>query len=371
MVVEGEMLRPVAAAHVDSTKEPLFKALPPSRLDSLGAFERVVGERSLLLPEITDEMIAPGGPVPLPAGNAGGAVAALLRRLGLRSLMVVPLVARKQALGALLLARTSSDTRYTPVDLLAAEDLGGRCAVAIDNALLYQTAQAAIEARDEFLSVASHELRTPLTSILLRLEALLRNVVEGRMPDRSGLVTSLTVVLRQSRRLSDLVNQLLDVSRIHRGDLDLELKLEEVDLAEVLRDVCARFAGDLLRAGSTLSLAASSPAKGRWDRGRIEQVITNLLSNAIKFARGSPIHAAVEANESHVRLEVRDRGMGIRAADQTRIFERFERAASSRHFGGLGLGLYITRQIVRAHGGTIRVESAPAQGTSFTVDLPR
>jgi PAS domain S-box-containing protein len=372
VVIEGEMLRPVAGAHIDATKESLFRALPPSRLDSLGAFERVVrGERSLLLPEITDEMIAPGGQIPLSAGNAGLAVAELLRRLGLRSLMVVPLVARKQALGALLLARTSSDQRYTPADVRVAEDLGGRCAVAIDNAVLYRAAQAAIEARDEFLSIASHELRTPLTSVLLRLEVLLRSVVEGRAPNPSALVAALAVVVRQSKRLSDLIDQLLDVSHIQQSNLELELQLEDVDLAEVLRDVGSRFAGDLVRAGSTLSLAAPAPAIGHWDRARLEQVITNLLSNAVRFARGTPIHAGVEVSETSARLEVRDGGMGIRPADQTRIFERFERAASSRHFGGLGLGLYITRQIVRAHGGTIRVESTPGKGSAFIVELPR
>ncbi len=373
IVVEGEMVRPVAGAHADASKEPLFKSLPPARLDTLGPLERVIREEhSLLLPELTDDMIVPGGPVPMPPlGNGGLTVAELLRQLGLRSMMFVPLVARKQALGALVFARSSPDMRYTPADVRVAEELGGRCAVAIDNALLYQTAKAAIDVRDEFLLVASHELRTPLTSMLLRVEALLRNVVDGRMPNALGLAAALTLILRQSKRMSDLISQLLDVSRVYRGNLDLELKLEELDLSEVLREVSGRFAGELDRAGSTLSLAAPAPATGRWDRARIEQVITNLLSNAIKFSQGTPIHAAVEAKASTVRLEVRDGGIGIRAADQKRIFERFERAASSRHFGGLGLGLYLTRQIVHAHGGTIRVDSAPAQGTAFTVELPR
>lgn len=185
----------------------------------------------------------------------------------------------------------------------------------------------------------------------------------------TGPQGALTVVLRQSKRLSSLVEQLLDVSRIRRGFLDLEL--EEVDFVDIVRDASALLESAAARSGSSLSVSAPATAVGRFDRARVEQVITNLVSNAIKFARGTPIEAEVEADDARVRLVVRDRGLGIRAANQARIFERFERAASSRHYGGLGLGLYITRQIVVAHGGTIQLTSAPGEGTTVTVELPR
>jgi signal transduction histidine kinase len=369
-VVEHETLRTVAFAHVDPSKEPLFKAMRPANLDALGDIARVVrGSQSVVVAEVTEAMLAPGTEVPLPPGEAGTRIANVLRSLGLSSLMAVPLQARKRTLGALVLARTHPDRRYGSADLSVAEDLARRCAMAIDNALLYRTAQDAIHARDEFLSIASHELRTPLTSMLLRLETLERGLSEGRTVDFAGPHGAVSVLLRQSKRLSNLVDQLLDVSRIRRADLELEL--EDVDLAEVLREVATRLEADVARAGCSLSLLVTAPATGRWDRMRIEQVVTNLLSNAIKFAHGTTIDAAVNVDPKCARLVVRDQGIGISGADQARIFARFERASSSRHFAGLGLGLYITRKIVEAHGGTIHLESAPGAGSTFTVELPR
>jgi signal transduction histidine kinase/PAS domain-containing protein len=368
-VVEGETLRPVAAAHVDPSKQPLFAGIGPVHVGALGDLARSMNEKaSLLFADVPDSMIAPGTALPLPSGEMGERTAEALRRIGLRSLLIVPLVARKQRLGTLAFGRAAPRSAFTGADQRVAEDLANRCAMAIDSALLYGTAKAAIEARDDFLSVASHELRTPLTSILLRLEAIERGIGIGRKADLTDPQGPLGVVLRQCKRLSGLVDQLLDVSRIRRGSLDLEL--EDVDLGEVLRDVSARLDADIARAGSSLSLSAAA-VTGRWDRARVEQVITNLLSNAIKFARGTAIEAVVETTEARARLVVRDGGMGISAADQKRIFGRFERAASSRHFGGLGLGLYITRQIVNAHGGTIHLQSAPGEGTVVTVELPR
>ncbi len=250
-----------------------------------------------------------------------------------------------------------------------AEDLGRRCAMAIDSSLLYRSSQDAIQTRDEFLSIASHELRTPLTSLLLRLEAFERTAKEGRALDARYLEGSLDVIHRQAKRLSALVEQLLDVSRMRHGQFDLDR--EEADLAEILREVSGRLAGSLALAGCTLTLSAPSPVVGRWDRMRMEQVITNLLSNAIKFARSTNVEAGVEADADTARLFVRDRGLGIAQVDQERIFGRFERAASSKYYGGLGLGLYITRQIVEAHGGTIRVSSTPGEGSTFVVEVPR
>jgi PAS domain S-box-containing protein len=368
-VIEGDRLRTVAGTHVDPAKEVILRGLPSVAIDELGAAGEVIRSgRSVLIPDVPEGPSAPGPSVPLPEGAAGEQIAEALRTLGLRSMLVVPLVARDQTLGMLILCRSAPHRPYTPADLGVAEDLGRRCAMAIDRALLYRTAQTAIEARDDFLSVASHELRTPLTSIQLRLESLVRSLQIGRPVTLTGQQGALTVVLKQFKRLATLVEQLLDVSRIRRGAMDLVL--EDVDLAEVVRDVGARFEADVARAGSTLSIVAPEPAVGRWDRVRIEQVVTDLLSNAVKFARGTSIAIEVAKVSPNTRLIVRDRGMGISVADQARIFERFERAASSRHFGGLGLGLYITRQIVAAHGGSVALESAPGAGTTVVVELP-
>ena len=230
--------------------------------------------------------------------------------------------------------------------------------------------QEAVRLRDEFLSVASHELRTPLTPLSLRLQALERNFeAEPGSPKAMRFGKEVQVMRRQVKRLSDLVNELLDVSRISTGRL--RLQVEAVDLAEVTREVVARFHPEAERAGCGLELHAHGPIMGQWDRIRLEQILSNLLSNAIKYGAGKPIHLRVEQDEDRARLVIQDEGIGIRSEALGRIFNRFERAVSDRHYGGLGLGLYVTRQILEAMSGTVKVESTLGQGATFTVELPR
>ncbi len=232
-------------------------------------------------------------------------------------------------------------------------------------------AEAAVRARDEFLSIASHELKTPLTALQLQAHLLLQSLWKGgptSLPPEQ-LIAMLESVERQVKRFVKLIDNLLDVSRIEAGRLELEP--EEVDLAEVARGVAARFEAELARSGSSLTLAFEGPVVGHWDRLRVDQVVTNLVSNAVKYGAGRPIDVRVEGDGKTARLVVRDQGIGIAREDQARIFERFERAAPSRQYAGLGMGLYITRQIVEAHGGSIRVASAPGAGSTFTVELPR
>jgi two-component system, OmpR family, sensor kinase len=161
------------------------------------------------------------------------------------------------------------------------------------------------------------------------------------------------------------------VARIAGGRM--ELQPEDLDLGEMAREVAQRFAREAEQAGSALEVLAddSVSLRGRWDPMRLEQVITNLLSNAIKYGAGKPIAVRASATGDRVKLEVQDHGIGLDRDDAARIFQRFERAVSSRFYGGLGLGLYITRQIIEAHGGDIAVHSAPGEGATFTVTLPR
>jgi signal transduction histidine kinase len=174
---------------------------------------------------------------------------------------------------------------------------------------------------------------------------------------------------KQVRRLSHLIDNLLDVSRISAGRLDL--KPEAVDLVEVAREIVARLWGDVPSAESPATvLAETGPVVGLWDRLRVEQVVTNLLANAMKYGGGKPVTVTVSRNERFACFEVRDQGIGIAAEKQAKIFERFERAVSSRVYGGLGLGLYIARQIVDAHGGMLEVSSNPGRGSVFTMQLP-
>jgi signal transduction histidine kinase len=225
--------------------------------------------------------------------------------------------------------------------------------------------QDAVRTRDEFLSVASHELKTPLTSLNLQIDHLRRLARTGRLDSAPAL---LEAAKRQLMRLNDLVDQLLDVSRI--ATQRLAVNVDEVDLAEIVRDVCDRFRPQAEAARSSLHVEAGDAVRGRWDRFRIEQVLSNLLSNSIKYGGGKPVTVGVTAGEDMARVAVHDEGIGIAQSDVSRIFGRFERAVSSRHYGGLGLGLYIAHEVVEAHGGCILVQSEPGHGSTFTVLLP-
>jgi signal transduction histidine kinase len=293
----------------------------------------------------------------------------VLRALGLRSYVCVPLVARDQVLGALTFGRAREHTPDAD-ELSLAEDLGRRAAVAVDNGRLYQASQQAIRVRDDFLSIAAHELRTPCTSLQLAVQALSRSGFAGAPEEASRSVRCfLSTIEHQVVNLNLLVDRLLDVSRIAGGQL--AFVRSEVDLADVARTAVARLQDPLHVAGSALTVDAPEPVVGHWDRARLEQVATNLLANAIKYGAGAPIEVAVCAQEGTAQLIVRDHGIGIPLAEQSRIFGRFERAVSSEHYGGLGLGLYVVQRVVEQLGGTVACESAPSEGATFTVTLPR
>ncbi|MGE6760583.1 PAS domain-containing sensor histidine kinase [Corallococcus interemptor] len=228
----------------------------------------------------------------------------------------------------------------------------------------------AVRARDEFLSVASHELKTPLTPLQLKLTALLRTVENNPSATLpvERISRDLEVARRQVRKLSDLIEDLLDVSRISMGQLRLDRA--PMDLASLARDVVARYAPQSAQVGCTVTVEAPTPTPGHWDRSRVDQVITNLLTNALKYGAGKPVHVRVRMEAGLAVLSVRDEGIGIPLEDQPRVFERFVRAVSERNYGGLGLGLFITQQIIEAHGGIVQVRSTPGEGSTFTVMLP-
>jgi len=232
-----------------------------------------------------------------------------------------------------------------------------------DERLRLAHAEEAIRLRDEFLSIASHELKTPLTALNLQLQGIGERVA----PIDEKLAKRVERATRASQRLADLIEALLDVSRIATGKLALHV--ESFDLVQTARDAVERIHDAATKAGCDLSILTDGAIWGRWDRLRVEQILNNLLSNAIKYAAGTPIDVSVGWEGQLAVLEIRDRGPGILESDLSRIFERFERAAAAS-YGGMGLGLYITRQIVEAHGGSVTASNADGGGALFTVRLP-
>jgi PAS domain S-box-containing protein len=233
----------------------------------------------------------------------------------------------------------------------------------------FEDLKRALDARDDFISVASHELKTPMTALQLNLQGLRRQAMGAPVSTGQAPMTDkVDKAIGHVQRLVRLVEELLDVSRITSGRLDLQL--ERCDLADVAREVADRMSDQATRAGSPVKLKADGRISGTWDRIRIEQVITNLLSNAFRYAPGEPVELCVDEVQGRASIRVRDGGPGIPEGDHERIFERFERASRSRRHGGLGMGLYITREIARAHGGSIKVESEPGNGAEFIVELP-
>jgi PAS domain S-box-containing protein len=357
-------LRRMAATHRDPDKIPVLAQLeqhyPLEEQAEYGAPQVAAGHAPAFYPQVTDECLTHLATDP--------SQLALLRALAIRSYMCVPLVARERTLGTITLLRGAAGPAYTPADLVLAQSLAQRIALALDNAQLYRAARQAVHIRDEFLSVASHELKTPITTLLLAVQAVQRITRQGHLPPPEYLTRRLTTVEDQSKRLAHLVNDLLDISRIVEGQLQLEP--QAMDLRTLTRQVLDQFQEELAQAGCPVTLDAPAPVPGTWDPARIEQVLTNLLTNAMKYGRGQPITVTVTHEGTQARLVVRDEGIGIPREHLERIFGRFERAVAPGKYGGMGLGLYIARQIVEAHGGEIHVVSAPGQGATFTVTLP-
>ncbi|MFP2930217.1 ATP-binding protein [Pyxidicoccus sp. 3LG] len=227
----------------------------------------------------------------------------------------------------------------------------------------------ALGTRDAFLYAAGHELKTPLTALQLQLQSLPKmSPTTPATPNGERLRERLDKAVRHTERLASLVEGLLDVSRVSGGQLRLEP--EEMDLARLVREGIASTTEVAARSECRVSVVAEGPVRGSWDRSRLGQVVHNLLANAFKYGRGKPVEVRVEGTAELARLVVKDQGIGIATEHQDRIFHRFERAASANHFGGLGLGLWMVRRIVEAHGGSIRVGSEPGRGATFVVELP-
>lgn len=291
---------------------------------------------------------------------------------GYRAYLGVPLcTSRGEVLGTVC-SFACRPRRFGEEDVRAAMLFAERAATSIDNYQLYEEPCAAnaklerqVQARNEFLSIASHELRTPVTSLMLMAQGL-RSRKMASNPEK--VLRAADLFARQVERLKGLTDELLCVGRIDVGHL--EMNLSRMDLAALVRDELERFAPIFRKARCSVTLRGDESLLGWWDYDKVAQVVANLLTNAAKFGAGKPIEIAVEKLPDAARLIVVDHGVGIDAQALPRIFEKFERAASSRSYGGLGLGLYIVRNIVEALGGRVRAESTPNVETKLTVELP-
>jgi len=230
--------------------------------------------------------------------------------------------------------------------------------------------EQAVRMRDDFMSIVAHEVRTPLNGLIL--ETQLRKMHLARDNAAAFTLDKMHAMVdrdeRQIQSLIRLIEDMLDVSRIRTGKLSI--RPARIDLAQLVRNLVDNFAPQVAAAESSMQLQAESPVQGCWDEFRIEQVITNLLTNALRYGAKSPVQVRVYTEHGEARVEVRDHGIGISEENQKRIFQQFERVSANHSAAGLGLGLFISEQIVAAHGGTIEVESQIGEGALFRVCLP-
>ncbi len=328
----------------------------------LGALvgEAPPGAPPRLLPDASDTLLA--------AAAADPARLDLLRAMGLRSLMVIPLASRGRALGTLLLATAGSGRRYGQFDLELAMEFGHRAALAIENAFFLLKAQEASRLKDEFLAVVSHELRTPLTAILLWLELLGAKKLEPAILSRG-----LGVIERNSRTLAQIIDDLLGVSRMIAGKLDIHPEPMDVAPAVEAAVEALRPVADQAQVALDFQCETNVPAV-LGDAKRLQQVVWNLVSNAVKYTpAGGRVEVRLARAGSSAEITVSDTGLGISPEFLPHVFEPFRQAdsATSRRHGGLGLGLAIVQHLVDLHGGTVQAASrGEGQGARLTVTLP-
>jgi signal transduction histidine kinase len=368
------MIARIAIAHRDPRGEELARELYqrfPFQLSSAPlAQQRLRQGEPVLVPAVDASMIARVAQSPEHL--------ALLTEMGPCSLMVVPLVARGRVLGAITLLSSDSGRHYAEADLTLAQDLARRAAMAVDNARLYEEAQAAIRTRDEFLSLVSHDLRSPITSIKGLAQLLERRANRLGDPARAQLADGLARIDATTTKMTSLIEELLDLARLQAG-YTLELDRQRTELVALARGVVEAQQHNTRR--HTIRLESAEPAiVAVLDAARLERVLANLIGNAGKFSpAGGPIVVVLyrepgdggEEDVGWAVLAVRDEGVGIPAADMPRLFERFHRGRNvAGRIKGTGIGLAGAKQIVEQHGGSITVESHEGAGTTVTLRLP-
>jgi signal transduction histidine kinase len=344
--------------------EPMLEAVGRAALCILGdvcVVDRVWGATATRILEVR---ATPDVRIETPAALAA-VTRGEIRVDGERSRITVPIGAGNDRYGAISFAKNDGFV-HSAADLALAQELGDRLALAIRNVGEHRKLIDALGDRERLISIAAHELRGPLCSVRLCLQSLQRS----RVPLAPKATRMLEIMMKEERRVARLIDDLLDLGRIRSGQLELELS--SFDLCDLVREVSAQMEVQAASAGSKLSVETAGPVVGRWDRARLNQVVTNLVGNAVKYGQGHPVvvRVAGDSQRDRARLEVRDRGLGIPPELHARIFEPFQRGVAIGQADGLGLGLYIVHSILQQLGGTVNVDSRPGAGATFVVELP-
>ncbi len=364
-LTEGEQVRRLEVAHRLAEQRELAEALRNFRIDMRQPFlarEVLVRREPLLIPHVTSEV--------LESMAQGEEHLGLLRRLDPRSLLAVPLLSGERLLGALVFISTNGGRIYSPVDLEFSQGLARLASLAVANARLYWAAQQATKARDEVLGIVAHDLRSPLNSISLWLQVVERQIQKQGVEFQARSSEAMGAMSSACRRMSRLIQDLLDVTRLEAGQLPLNTNPQTP--ASLVREAveAARAQAEAARLQVHLELPDSLPPVLA-DRDRLLQVFSNLLGNALKFTPpGGDLWVGAGLEGEQVRFHVRDTGPGLPPESLAHLFDRFWQASRTDN-RGVGLGLSIVKGIVEAHGGRLRVESEPGRGSTFSFTIPR
>jgi PAS domain S-box-containing protein len=367
MLREDGSLDRVVVVHADPAKlafaQEVRKIFPHDPNATTGLAQVLKTGKPEFIPNLTWEMIT--------ATIQDKEKLDIVRKLDLRSIIIVPLIARGKTLGAITLVMSESDRRYTESDLEFADDIASRAALAVDNARLYKESQHALALRDDFLSIASHELKTPVTSVKAFLQALEQRMGKPEQFDFKKNKEYMQLSIKQVDRLSSIINDLLDITRINKGNLEYNFKIMSIGpiVAEVVERMSVSFPSHIIACK-----LQDLTAKVRVDTLRFEQVLTNLITNAVKYSPpGSVIDVSTYSEGNQIFIAIKDQGMGISEDEQKLIFNRYYRTkdAISSKVSGIGIGLYIVSQLIEAHNGTLTVQSSQGRGSTFIISLPK
>jgi signal transduction histidine kinase len=363
---DGKIER-VAGAHCQPAKAYLVKEVvtkyPPCPNAKRGVYRTIETRQSILISHIPESAWAVRAESPEHLR--------LIMDLGSSSFMCIPLLVQGNAIGAMMLL--SDDRTFDEFDMQTAEAIANRLAAVIDTAKKVEQLQKAIKARDEFLAIAAHEIRNPLSLIAWHLESLNDILSQESAPEVSfqKIRESLNAFQAQMGRLGPFFSKLLDRSHIDSPQIHLELS--PVNFLDLVKNMISRYQMKLQENGTQVILkenVSAHPVVGLWDQDRLEQVVANLISNAMKYGERNDIVMEVASEADQVSLLIHDHGIGIPERDQCSLFEPFQRLKMDSTVQGTGLGMYISKRIVEAHGGRVSVHSIWGQGTTFRICLP-